>query len=353
MKTRDILYKIMHWESWHWHAKYIPLYPVWLWYCLRARSWWFFTPSNPTLTFGGFEGEPKKEMYDQLPPGSYPDTIYISPLWDINKVKHLVLSNKFSYPCIVKPDVGMMGLMFRKISSEFELEKYHAAMPAEYLIQAYSLYPLEVSVFYYRYPGEQKGHITGFIKKEFLQVVGNGKSTLRELIQGYSRVRFRLEEMLSKHAGQLQEVLPAGRIFYLSYALNLSRGGKLVSLANEKDERLLHLFDNLSHYTKTFFYGRYDIKCQSVESLKSARDFTILEYNGCGAEPHHAYGNRNNLLQAYTIFLHHWKVLYSISRINHKNGIPYWSFSRGLNHLIASRRHFKKLREADRKFPSS
>ena len=59
-------YRLTHWETWYYITKYIPLAPVWLWYCLRARSCWFFTPSNPTLTFGGFEGESKKEMYDQM-----------------------------------------------------------------------------------------------------------------------------------------------------------------------------------------------------------------------------------------------------------------------------------------------
>src|SRR5688572_32791206 len=72
-------YYITHWESWHWFAKYILIGPVWLWYSLRARSLWFFTPCNPTITFGGYAGETKQEVYKQLPPGTYPDSIFISP----------------------------------------------------------------------------------------------------------------------------------------------------------------------------------------------------------------------------------------------------------------------------------
>ncbi len=30
-------YKITHWETWHYLAKYIPISPVWFWYCLRSR----------------------------------------------------------------------------------------------------------------------------------------------------------------------------------------------------------------------------------------------------------------------------------------------------------------------------
>lgn len=342
-----VLYRLTHWETWHYLAKYIPLLPAWLWYCLRSGSMWFFTPSNPTLAFGGFEGESKKEMYDQLPPGSFPRSIYISPLLSFDEADQLRISAGFSYPFAVKPDVGMMGLMFRTILNEAQFRQYHSVMPVEYILQEFISYPLEVSVFYYRLPNEQNGTITGFLKKEFLEVTGDGRSTLLQLMQNYPRVQFRLDEMRSKHANRLDEVLPEGELYCLSPALNLSRGGKLVSLAHEKDEKLLRVFDELSHYTKHFYYGRYDIKCRSVEDLKEGKYFSILEYNGSGAEPHHIYGNGNNLLQAYRIVLQHWKVLFSISKQNNLNGIPYWSYGEGSRYLREARKHFKRLKQLD------
>ncbi len=244
----------------------------------------------------------------------------------------------------------MMGFMFRKIENIEQFKKYHAAMHVDYLLQDFIDYPLEVSVFYYRYPHQASGHITGFIRKEFLEVKGDGVSTLLELIQQYPRVRFRLEEMKQKHDIRLNDVVPPGEIYFLSYALNLSRGGRLVSLAHEKDSRLLKIFDELSHHTKHFYYGRYDIKCSSIEDLKEGRNFSILEYNGCGAEPHHIYGNGNTLLQAYRIILHHWKALYKISRQNHHNGHAYWKYRRGFKFLKKGKEHFRKLRKLDATF---
>lgn len=337
MKVKKFLYRLTHWETWHYLAKYIPIMPVWLWYCLRARSFWFFMPSNPTLTFGGFEGETKKEMFDQLPPHSYPKSVYITPSMDYTAIEKLVELNKFDFPLAVKPNVGMMGFMFRKIDSLEKLRQYHQKMPADYIIQDLANYPLEVSVFYYRFPDQQKGTITGFLKKEFLQVAGDGKSTLLELINNYPRVQFRLEEMKSKHSSRLNDIIPAGEVYCLSNALNLSRGGKLISLKHEKDEKLLKVFDDLSHYTNHFYYGRYDIKCASVEDLKEGKNFYILEYNGCGAEPHHIYGDGNNLLQAYKILLQHWNVLYRISKYNHSRGADRWGFLRGWQYLRAAK----------------
>src|ERR1044071_8224979 len=125
MKVTDFFTRLYRWETWHYLAKYIPIMPAWLWYCVKSRSLWFFTASNPTLTFGGFEGEAKREMYDQLPPSTYPKSIYISPLLSFTNAENLLASNHFSYPFAVKPDVGMMGFMFRKIDNANEFRLYH------------------------------------------------------------------------------------------------------------------------------------------------------------------------------------------------------------------------------------
>src|SRR5690606_14530803 len=215
-----------------------------------------------------------------------------------------------------------------------------------YLIQEYIAYPLEVSVFYDRFPDKPRGTITGFVRKEPLMVKGNGRSTLRELILQYPRIRYRTHEMLLKHNDVLDVVLREDEPFVLSDALNLSRGGRLVSLEHEKDDRLLRVFDELSH-AGHFYFGRYDIKCASVEDLKQGRNFSILEYNGCGAEPHHVYGNGNTLLQALKILLHHWDVLFRISRANFRKGIPCWNFEQGYSFFMESEEYVSNLRQLD------
>jgi hypothetical protein len=286
-------------------------------------------------------------MYDQLPPGTYPKSIYISPSLSFDEVEKQISLHKFFYPFAVKPDIGTMGFMFRKIDSAIQLKLYHSKMPSDYIIQEFVTYPIEVSVFYYRFPYQQKGTVTGFLKKEFLEVRGDGRSTLWQLIQNYDRVQFRLDEMKAKHEHKLNDIIPEGEIYILSPALNLSRGGKLVNLEHEKDDRLLKVFDGLSHYTKYFYYGRYDIKCASVEDLKEGKNYSILEYNGSGAEPHHAYGNGNTLWQAQKIFLHHWKILYQISKYNSTHGTPYWKFMRGWKFLKAARKEYNMLKKID------
>jgi hypothetical protein len=347
MHMRQFFQKTFNWELWPFYALYAPIGPVWFWYCLRSRSFWFFSSSNPTITFGGFEGESKREMYEQLPPNSHPKTIYILHDLPFEEVKKRICEAGFNYPFIVKPDVGMKGILFRKIENEDQLQKYHSRIPVEYIVQDLVDLPVEVSVFYYRHPAQQKGVISGFIQKELLEVYGDGKSTLWELILEHPRARHRLDEMRHRHEHRLDRVLQKGQHFYLSYAGNHNRGARFINLQNEIDDRLLKVFDDLSHYTNKFYYGRYDIKCQSIEDLKQGKNYSILEFNGCGAEPNHIYDTGMNLGSAYREILKHWKALYEISKHNHNNGTPYWTFKRGRNFLREAKRHFKMLEKFD------
>jgi len=345
-----LLYYITHWEVWHWFAKYVVIGPAWLWYCLKARSFWFFTPANPSITFGGFVGESKVAIYKQLPLGTYPVTALATPDRSIEQLDTLMKAHGLTFPLIAKPDVGQMGLMFRRIESHEHLKQYHRAMSVPYVLQEYIDYPIEVSVFYYRIPGEQSGHITGFVRKDCLEVVGDGVKSLKQLIDNYSRARFRRRELYNKHESKLNWVVPDDERYVLSHALNLSRGGRLVSLEMEKDDNLLKVFDNLSHYTKTFFYGRYDIKCQSIEDLKAGRNFSILEYNGAGAEPHHVYGGGFNFYTACAILVNHWRTRFRISMENRSNGIPVWHHESGKHFINHARRHMRLLKRLDEQF---
>ena len=348
MRIKRFFQKITNWELWPFYVLYFPIGPVWFWYCLKSRSPWFFSSSNPTITFGGFEGESKKEMYDQLPKSSYPKTIYILHDLSFEEVKKKIFDEAgFTYPFVVKPDVGMKGILFRKIDNEEQLQKYHSRIPVEYIVQELVDLPMEVSVFYYRHPAEMKGVVSGFIQKELLEVYGDGKSTLWELILRHPRARFRLEEMKHRHEHRLDRILPAGQHFYLSYAGNHNRGAKFINLYKHIDENLINVFDELSQYTDKFYYGRYDIKCTSVEGLKAGKNFSILEFNGSGAEPNHIYDAGMNIWQAYREILKHWKALYEISKHNHKNGTPYWSFKKGLKFLHEAKLHFKMLEKFD------
>jgi hypothetical protein len=346
---KNILKKITNWEAWPFKLIYAPITPVWLWYIIKSGAVWFFTPSNPKLTFGGMEGEPKKEMYDLLPKELYPPTFNVLPGEALGLINEKLQQHKIIYPLIVKPEIGGQGILFRKLDNAEELKHYHAIMPFEYIVQQLVHYPVEVSVFYIRHPKDAKGIVTGFLHKIPLQVTGNGKDTLEQLILQHPKGKNRTGELHSKHKEKWHTVIPAGERYMLSYAANHNRGAHFVDLKEHIDENLVGIFDTISHRINDFFYGRYDIMCSSVEDLKNGKNFTILEYNGCGAEPNHFYDTGYTLLGAYKEILKHWKALYQISKYNRRQGIEPWPMQKGRKFLKETNEHITQMKAIDAK----
>ena len=70
----------------------------------------------------------------------------------------------------------------KKILNEDELTTHHQTAKHPYLIQCLIEYEHEIGLFWVRFPNEEKGKLTGIVYKEYLHIIGNGKSTLEELI---------------------------------------------------------------------------------------------------------------------------------------------------------------------------
>lgn len=345
----NIFKKISNWESWPFKLIYAPLAPFWLGYILRSRAVWFFTPSNPRLTFGGLDGEPKKEMYNLLPQELYPATFNVLPGQAFEDIIQKIADNGIVYPMVVKPEVGCAGVLFRKIDTPADLEDYHRHVPVEYIVQEMVTYPMEVSVFYIRHPNETKGKVTGFLHKIPMSIEGDDFHTVEQLVLLHPKAAKRVGELHSKHREKWHTVLPKGEKYMLSHAANHNRGAHFVDLKEHIDDKLVHIFDALSHRINDFFYGRYDILCNSIEDLKEGKNYSILEYNGCGAEPNHIYDTGYSLGQAYKEILKHWKALYEVSAYNRSRGIRPWPYMKGLKFRIATKKHFRLLQDADKK----
>ena len=346
MKNK-LYHTIKNWQAWPFKVLYTPMSIFWVWYMIKSKAVWFFTPSNPKLTFGGLEGEPKKEMYALLDKKLYPSTFTTLPTDSLDLIKEKLLLYKINYPFIVKPEIGGQGILLRKINNEDELKHYHSLMQWEYIVQQLVQYPMEVSVFYIRHPKNSTGVITGFLHKIPLQVKGNGIDTLEKLIEKHPKGNNFFNATQSNHLEKLKEIIAPDEKYFLSYAANHSRGAQFIDLKEEIDHQLVAIFDGISNSGNEFYYGRYDIMCTNVNDLKEGKNFTILEYNGCGAEPNHFYDTGYTLLQAYKEILKHWKALYEISNYNKSLGIKPWPFKKGRKFLTNSRNLTTEMKAVD------
>lgn len=344
--------KLFNWERWSYDVIYLPIDIFWLWYAIKARHFWYFTPVNPTLIFAGFEGGSKKEMYDQLPKWSYPATILADPNEAIEKIKKEMLEAGLNYPVVVKPDSGMAGVLFRIIKNEEELKNYHGKVGENYILQRFINEELsEFSVFHIRYPGETKGVITGLIVKDYLHVIGDGNKTLSVLVEEHPVAKHKIAQLKKKHDSNWNKVIAAGEKYLLNPAGNHNTGAKFVNLNHEIDQQLCDVFDGISNEAGQFYFGRYDLKCTSLDDLKNGKNIFILEYNGAGAAITHVFDRNMSYGSALKEIVRHWRHLYKIGKINHRKGVPYWSFWKGYSFMRKAKKNFKRMSAVDKTIP--
>ena len=329
-------HKIMHWEYWPFWVIYYPLFPVWLFFSLRARSFFFFNAANPTMENGGMAMESKNDIYEMIPQEHIPNTVWIEKDATYDEIIKRVKANEITFPFIAKPDIGMKALGVEKIHDEDALEKYIEKSPENFLIQEFIPYTKEVGVFYVRMPDDKKGKITGIVSKEFLSVIGDGKSTVVELIKENPRSHMQLEVLKKELDLKLNTILEEGEEFILVPYGSHTRGAKFVDYSNYIDEELVKTIDAICTQVPEFYYGRLDILYNSMEELAKGEKFSIIEINGAGGEPTHIYDPKHSVFFAWKEILRHWNMLNKISIINHKKGHPYLSFKDGRAMLKAN-----------------
>ncbi len=339
-RTSRFFHRITNWEFWPFLVFYFPVFFYFGWLALRCRSFFFFTASNPTIDFGGMLGESKSEILELIPKEYLPKFSLIKST-EFELAKNL--AGQIGYPVIAKPDIGERGNLVEVIHSESDLKKYHEACPVPYLIQEFVDLPIELGLFYMKIPGEAKGKITSIVEKQFLSVVGDGLNSVRQLLETNPRAQVQLD-FNHKRFSQLMPLIPkSGEKVKVEGIGNHCRGTIFLDAGNNITDKLEEAFDVVSSQIEGFYFGRFDLRCASYEALEELREFKILELNGAGAEPAHIYHPGSSLLAGYRSIFYHLRKLAEISRANHRSGVPYWSFRKGIKKMKAIKEYNKKF----------
>jgi hypothetical protein len=325
---------------------YTPIYFYWIWLCLRNRSIFFFNTANPSIKNGGFLMESKKEIYDLLQKESYPSTMLFSKTNNTSKIIEQLRYNDLKYPMIGKPDIGMQGLAVKKLENEIDVITYANASQVDFLIQEFIPYENEVGIFYYRYPSEDKGHISGIVGKQFLTVIGDGYSSIEQLLEKDSRYILQLPYLKSTKEALLKKILTAGESEILVPYGNHARGAKFIDLSHMITSELETSFDRICRQIDGFYFGRLDIRYKSWEELEQGSSFSIVELNGAGSEPTHMYDPKHSVFYAWKEIIKHLCILSRISRMNHhQRQIPYLGILEGIKMLKENSRYVKLIKE--------
>ncbi|GAB4490775.1 MAG: D-alanine--D-alanine ligase [Saprospiraceae bacterium] len=316
---RHWLSKWTTWEYLPWWISNVPMYGFWLWFAARARHLVFFSNVNPAIPLGGAMGESKHDILQLLPTEILPKTLLVRGGESFENVVFALEQAGISYPLIAKPDVGERGFLVKKITSSEELKSHLERFPVHFILQEFLTLPVEMTVLFHRFPSGKFG-ITSVCVKEFLAVEGDGVSSVRELMRRNTRATFQLERFEQEFPEILGKIPASGETLLLEPIGNHCRGTKFLNGNHLIDNDLVEAFRLVCERLPGVLYGRFDLKCESLEALRRG-EFKVMELNGVFGEPAHVYDPSFGMWRAYRDFYRHWRILFELSRAQVQRGV--------------------------------
>jgi membrane protein DedA with SNARE-associated domain len=315
------LSRIWRWEFWPIWLFYLPLIPWIIGLSIRYRGFTTITAANPSIPSGGFVGESKFQILRALHASEFViETELLEPDHLDRRIARL---RNRTFPLILKPDVGQRGTGVRCVRCIQEAAAYLEHHPEPLLVQPFDSGPYEAGIFYYRFPSKPHGRIFSITDKTFPDLVGDGASTIEELIWCHPRYRMQAKVFLKRHAQHLDRVLPAGKRFPLTMAGNHCQGTIFCDGAALITPALERRIDEIARsFEGGFHFGRFDLRFNDVDRFKSGEAFTIIELNGVTSESTNIYDPASSLLSAYRTLVHQWLILFRIGHENRRRGHP-------------------------------
>lgn len=307
---------------------YIPVVAHWLAMAVRFRGLTLPTCTNPLIEAGGLIGESKIACLTMVPPEmrrwlAHSTAIDVPTGGDaLARTLSAARSSGLGFPLVVKPDLGWRGFGVRRVEDEEELASYLADFPdgVRLVLQEYVPHDGEAGVFYVRRPGEARGEIFSLTLRYFPFVVGDGGSTLAELVSADPRSRWKAELHCACNVGRLDTVPAAGEIVRLSVVGSNRVGGLYVDARGLVTEAMRARFDEISRSIPEFYFGRYDIRFSSMAALQAGEGFSIVEINGAGAEAIHIWDPDYPVFAGYATLLRQQRLMFEIAAANRDRG---------------------------------
>lgn len=311
--------KLTKYEYWPVWLFFLPgIFIFWPLLAVRARALLYFTAANPGIPLGGFFGEEKYDIIKDISNEYLPQTLLVKQDVKSNIVS-IAKENNFTYPIIVKPNIGERGKDVTIVNSDAELKKCADSFEENIMLQEYITYTEEYGVIFYKLPNGKGKGITSIVKKGFLTVTGDGTSTVRQLLNKQERGRLYLKLLEKERPERLTQVPQNNQAFIVQPIGNHCKGTAFLNFNKLINNNMIEAFEKISSPMKGFYYGRFDLRCTSDEDLQNGRNIKIIEVNGTTSEPGHIYDLRNmNIWKAYRDIWANMKIINTISIINHK-----------------------------------
>lgn len=337
------------WEFWPMWAVYAPVIPYILWLAIRNRSVSLPFSVNPCMPASGLVYESKIQILNHLEKAGVPIARFEAVELGLSIERKLEIVSRFmerlglSYPVVLKPDVGQRGQGVVVAKSEGQAQAFFEEQEEDTIVQEY-VGGTEYGVFYHRLAGRDTGEVSSITDKRTTWVVGDGKSSLEELILADDRAVCMAPYFLSEYESQLEEVLVEGETFMLASIGTHSRGAVFLDGEALITPELEAEVDRFSRVVEGFHFGRYDLRVPSEEALKRGDGIRVIELNGITSEPTNMYDPKHGPLFGWSSLMRQWRTIFALAKENRLAGHEPVSKKAVLKLAIA---HFRGLASRD------
>jgi pimeloyl-ACP methyl ester carboxylesterase len=321
-------------EYWPAELLYWPMAPFYIAWGLRHGPI-AFTACNPGIdSGGGVIGESKQDILDALA-DAHPwvlRSIRIgrgSPETRAGQALAAIAANPaLAFPVILKPDAGYRGFAVKLARSEQDVRNYFAAMHAPAIVQEYHPGPNECGILWARDldapPGSPTvGRIFSITRKTFPILTGDGRRPLEDLILRHPRFHAQAGIFLERWAPDRRTILSDGQALRLAESGNHCQG---TLFSDGQDLITPELEARIDAIARSFRggldIGRFDLRYESDEKLRSGEGFRIIELNGVTGESTNIYDPARSLLWAFAVTIRQWRLMYQLGaariRAGHK-----------------------------------
>ena len=238
-----------------------------------------------------------------------------------------------AFPVVGKPDMGCRGAGVKLLGDERDLAQYLSYYPAGscFMLQRLADWEPEAGVFYVKYPGEDRGCLTSMAFKYTPYVVGDGSSTLRELLQADARAKQVMHLYEERHRQNYDKVIPKGEPYRLIFAASHCRGAVFTDACDYITDALTDTVENIMSGFPEFYYGRLDIKFRDLASLQQGQDIAVVEINGASSESLHIWDKSARLTQAWKVLVEQYRTLFRIGAAKPRS----WASAAGFDQPVA------------------
>lgn len=317
----------------------LPLMLSWLRFAWRHRSLTLPTVANPRM--------PGRGRSDESQSAYLTDAAIAARDWiadfvvvargrepralgaDIERAALAVRDGGLNFPLIAKPDIGRHGYGVRRIEDMAALRDYLGGFPggARLILQRFVPHSGEAAVLYARLPGTEKGRILSLTFRYRPHVIGDGRSTVRELIRKDARASWKSRLYLggdpshrALSEADLDRVPARDEVIQIALIGSQRAGGLLRDARHYITPALEARIDAIARGMSEFHYGRFDLRFAATEDLVRGENFSIIGISGTAAEPIDAWDPHLPIVEAYRRFVDQQRIVFLIGEKNRARG---------------------------------